>query len=210
MTIVLALKRFVLSWNGQEYIDYCTGIANPRHPKFFTGKRLLVREITNPSIYATITCDELYNDPAIIIVKDNNIYPIEVVLAILNSKLATFYHFNHSPKATKGAFPKILVQDIKEFPLPAVTESQKQTIIELVDKVLSAKKDNPQANTGAWETELDRLVYELYGLSEEEIKALGNRIGEDRRVRRIKFTSAEEAWEKYKKVCLVVEWTRIY
>ena len=166
------VKRFVLSWNGQEYIDYCTGIANPRHPRFFTGKRLLVREITNPSIYATITCEELYNDPAIIIVKDNNIYPIEVVLAILNSKLATFYHFNHSPKATKGAFPKILVQDIKEFPLPAVTESQKQTIIELVDKVLSAKKDNPQANTGAWESEIDRLVYELYGLSEEEIKVV--------------------------------------
>ena len=166
------VKRFVLSWNGQEYIDYCTGIANPRHPRFFTGKRLLVREITNPSIYATITCEELYNDPAIIIVKDNNIYPIEVVLAILNSKLATFYHFNHSPKATKGAFPKILVQDIKEFPLPAVTESQKQTIIELVDKVLSAKKDNPQANTGAWEAEIDRLVYELYGLSEEEIKVV--------------------------------------
>lgn len=166
------VKRFVLSWNGQEYIDYCTGIANPRHPRFFTGKRLLVREITNPSIYATITCEELYNDPAIIIVKDNNLYPIEVVLAILNSKLATFYHFNHSPKATKGAFPKILVQDIKDFPLPAVTESQKQTIIELVDKILSAKKDNPQANTGAWETELDRLVYELYGLSEEEINVV--------------------------------------
>ena len=169
------VKRFVLSWNGQEYIDYCTGIANPRHPKFFTGKRLLVREITNPSIHATITCEELYNDPAIIIVKDNNLYPIEVVLAILNSKLATFYHFNHSPKATKGAFPKILVQDIKDFPLPAVTESSKQIIIELVDKILSAKKDNPQANTGAWETEIDKLVYELYGLTEDEIKIIENK-----------------------------------
>lgn len=163
------VKRFVLSWNGQEYIDYCTGIANPRHPKFFTGKRLLVREITNPSIYATITCEELYNDPAIIIVKDNNLYPIEVVLAILNSKLATFYHFNHSPKATKGAFPKILVQDIKDFPLPAVTEFSKQIIIELVDKVLSAKKDNPQANTGDLENEIDKQVYHLYNLTYDEV-----------------------------------------
>ena len=158
-----------MSWNGQEYIDYCTGIANPRHPRFFTGKRLLVREITNPSIYATIACEELYNDPAIIIVKDNNLYPIEVVLAILNSKLATFYHFNHSPKATKGAFPKILVQDIKDFPLPAVTESQKQTIIELVDKILSAKKENPQANTGDLENDIDKQVYHLYNLTYDEI-----------------------------------------
>lgn len=105
------VKRYVVKWNGKEYIDYCKGIANPRHPKFFRGKRLLIREITNPSIYAAITTEELYNDPAIIIVLDNNndSYPLEVVLAILNSKLATFYHFNHSPKATKGAFPKILV-----------------------------------------------------------------------------------------------------
>lgn len=35
------------------------------------GKRLLVREITNPSIFAAITEKEQYNDPAIIIVKDN-------------------------------------------------------------------------------------------------------------------------------------------
>ncbi len=43
-------------------------------------------------------------------------------------------------------------------------------------------------------------VFFKEGMSEEEIKALGNRIGEDRRVKRMKFTSAEEAWEKYKKV----------
>lgn len=119
---------------------------------------------------------EYINDPQLIpiISKTDNNQDLQYLWAILNSKLATFYHFNHSPKATKGAFPKILVQDIKEFPLPAVTESQKQTIIELVDKVLSAKKDNPQANTGAWETELDKLVYELYGLTEDEIKIIEN------------------------------------
>ena len=70
------------------------------------GKRLLVREITNPSIYANIVDEELYNDPAVLIVLDSKSYSLEVALAIFNSKLATFYHFNHSPKATKGAFPK--------------------------------------------------------------------------------------------------------
>lgn len=36
----------------------------------------------------------------------------------------------------------------------------------------NTKKADPQADTGAWETEIDRLVYELYGLSEEEIKVV--------------------------------------
>jgi hypothetical protein len=140
-------------------------------PIFFTSNRLLVREITNPSIIACLVSQEYINDPQLIpiISKTDNNQDLQYLWAILNSKLATFYHFNHSPKATKGAFPKILVQDIKEFPLPAVTESQKQTIIELVDKVLSEKKENPQANTGDLENDIDKQVYHLYNLTYDEI-----------------------------------------
>jgi hypothetical protein len=127
---------------------------------------LLVREITNPSIYAAITSEELYHDPAIIIVKDSDSYPLEVALAIMNSKLATFYHFNHSPKATKGAFPKILVQDIKDFPLPSLTEELKQKILAHVEKL------NYQAATNALEKEIDNLVYQLYELTSDEIELI--------------------------------------
>ena len=161
------VKRYQLKWNQKEYIDYCNGIANPRQPKFFRGKRLLIREITNPSIYATITTEELYNDPSIIIVKDSTEYSLEVVLAILNSKLGTFYHFNHSPKATKGAFPKILVQDIKDFPLPEITQEQKAYLVSLVHEVMEKhqKGDSSQAT----ELIIDLLVYHLYGLTYDEV-----------------------------------------
>ena len=160
-----------------DYVKYGTHVACYVDPIFFTSTRLLVREITNPSIIACLVNQDYINDPQLIpiISKTDNNQDLQYLWAILNSKIATFYHFNHSPKATKGAFPKILVQDIKDFPLPAVTESQKQTIIELVDKILSAKKDNPQANTGAWEMEIDKLVYELYGLTEDEIKIIENK-----------------------------------
>lgn len=166
------VKRYALQWNGKEWIDYCEGIANPRKPEFFIGKRLLVREITNPSIFAVITSEELYNDPAVIIVKDGEQYSLEVVLAILNSKLATFYHFNHSPKATKGAFPKILVQDIKDFPLPSINNEQKDKLVQKSTAILSAKESNPQSDTSAEEHEIDRLVYELYGLTNGEVKII--------------------------------------
>lgn len=109
--------KYSVNWNGTEFIDYCNGIANPRKPKYFKGKRMLVREITNPSIFAAITDEELYNDPAILIVLDSR-FCLEAATMILNSCIGTFFHFNASPKATKGAFPKILVKDIKEFPLP--------------------------------------------------------------------------------------------
>lgn len=43
-------------------------------------------------------------------------------------------------------------------------------------------------------------VFFKEGMSQEEIRKLGEEIGRDSRVKRMKFTSAEEAWEKYKKV----------
>lgn len=163
------VKRYSVKWNGKEYIDYCEGIANPRQPKFFIRKRILVREITNPSIFAALTDDELYNDPSIIIIKDNLAYSLDIVLGILNSKLATFYHFNHSPKATKGIFPKILVQDIKDFPLPEIPNAEKSHMESLVTTILATKRENPQADTTSYEQEIDKTVFHLYGLTYDEV-----------------------------------------
>ena len=164
------VRRYEVNWNNKEYIDYCDGIANPRQPKFFKGKRLLVREITNPSIYAAITLDELYNDPAVLIILDNDSeYALEVVLSILNSKLATFYHFNHSPKATKGAFPKILVLDLKEFPLPKYDKDIFDKLKNYVNTILESKKENPMGDTSELENQIDLIVYRLYNLTYDEV-----------------------------------------
>lgn len=163
------VTRYNLTWNGKEYIDYCNGIANPRNPSFFVGKRMLVREITNPSIFAALVEIEAYNDPSIIIVKESRDYPIEILVGIMNSKLATFFHFNHSPKATKGAFPKILVQDIKEYPLPKVNSDKRKILMRLVDDVTTIKKGKTIADTSALENQIDFLVYHLYGLPYDEV-----------------------------------------
>ncbi len=164
--------KYCVSWNGKEWIDYCDGIANPRQPKFFKGNRILIREITNPSIFAAYTDEELYHDPSIIVVLNNDCDSAKFLLAILNSRLASFYHFNSSPKATKGAFPKILVTDIKNFPIPKLSSDQQQPFIELVDKILALKKQNPAADTKALEAQIDTLVYALYELTAEEISII--------------------------------------
>lgn len=38
-----------------------------------------------------------------------------------------------------------------------------------VDRILAAKRRDPKADTTVWGREIDRLVYDLYGLTEEEI-----------------------------------------
>lgn len=59
---------------------------------------------------------------------------------------------------------------VENIPIPIIPSPQQHPIIALVDKILATKKANPQADTSADEKKIDRLVYMLYGLTEEEIK----------------------------------------
>jgi hypothetical protein len=162
------ISKYDYSVSG-EFIKYGKHVACYVNPIFFTSPRLLVREITNPTIIACFITDSYINDPQLlpIIAKDGSLESLYYLWGILNSKLATFYHFNHSPKATKGAFPKILVQDIKDFPLPVVSNDVKSYITELVKQVLENHSKGLDTKTD--EQQIDLIVYHLYGLTYDEV-----------------------------------------
>lgn len=106
----------------KSYVKYGPHLAGYVDLKYFNQRRILVREITNPVVIAALIEDIYVNDPQLIsiIPKQNSLLSLEALWCILNSKMASFFHFNFSPKATKGAFPKILVKDIREFPIPNI------------------------------------------------------------------------------------------
>lgn len=92
----------------------------------------------------------------------------KVLLGILNSKLIAFYiRGSYSTLGIGGGinFSRDMVEGL---PIPILsTESEK--IILCVEKVLQAKRGNINSDISALESEIDRLVYQLYGLTEEEI-----------------------------------------
>jgi hypothetical protein len=55
------------------------------------------------------------------------------------------------------------------LPIQNNSKSYVKVISDKVAEALKAKKQNPNADTNELESEIDRLIYELYGLSEEEI-----------------------------------------
>lgn len=153
-----------------EFVKYGKHLACCVDLKFFNKERILVREITNPTIIACKLRELYVNDPQLICIIPKDNLTLNYIWAILNSKLATYYHFNHSPKATKGAFPKILVQDIKDFPLPIIKGKDKYEIENIVSNIQVAKSIDPNADTTSEEQEIDRLVYKLYDLTYDEVK----------------------------------------
>jgi adenine-specific DNA-methyltransferase len=159
-----------------SYIWYGKHLATYVDLKYFNQKRIIIREITNPGIIACLLEEEFVNDPQLIsVITRNEKYSLEFLWAILNSKLATFYHFNSSPKATKGAFPKILVYDVNNFPLPtSINNEIKEDLEKKVTILLKEKFKDPSFNSIDSENNINTIVYNLYNLTEEEIKIIEN------------------------------------
>jgi hypothetical protein len=49
---------------------------------------------------------------------------------------------------------------------------EQNRIVEIVDVIIAKKQEKPSADTSELERQIDRFVYELYGLSEEEFQVL--------------------------------------
>lgn len=65
-----------------------------------------------------------------------------------------------------------MVKDIKEFPLAWGDPVTNQKIADLAEEIQHLKQNNIDADTSKQEAEIDRLVYKLYNLTEEEIKII--------------------------------------
>jgi hypothetical protein len=131
----------------------------------------------DPRVFAAYTQQKLYNDPALIniLVENDQTFDRYALLAILNSKVASFFHFNSSPKAMKGAFPKILVNDIKIFPLPEVAgrEGLVSKLAKQTSKLMKLAKDGSFSDEFIkLDEENERDVFKLYSLSDAEIRMI--------------------------------------
>ncbi len=167
------ISRYSVSDYVDEYLKYGDWLGAPRERRFFEGNNIVVRQILlgeNLGIIAGLSETPQYFTQIgfSLLDRKNDLEELKIILAILNSKLMTFYHKHVFLDTEKKVFPKILIANAKKFPIKMPTN--KTAIVDLVNQILCLKKNNPSADTSALESEIDRFVYQLYGLTEEEIK----------------------------------------
>ena len=165
--------RYGIKWSGR-YLHYGPHLAEPR---MYLGHKIIIREITSrypKAINATYTDESfLFNISNIAILeRENSDISLKYILGLLNSKLLSYYFMKNTAKSVRQMFPKVILEDLRKFPIKHISINDQQPLTTLVDKILSIKKFNPNAETNAIETEIDHLVYKLYGLTEEEIKVV--------------------------------------
>ena len=96
---------------------------------------------------------------------------VKFLTAILNSPVSHYQLFSLAPKTGTGDLI-VSVQAIEPIFVPPITEANQGLVTEIenkVDEILAAKAADPNADTSNLENEIDKLVYGLYDLTDDEI-----------------------------------------
>ncbi|MCX6745653.1 MAG: hypothetical protein NTX00_01380 [Candidatus Parcubacteria bacterium] len=170
------IKRYSISWGG-ECVLYDKKILERARDEeiFLTTPKIMMQKI-GTSLVASLDSEQLYaliNTTILLKKEDVENYDQKFILALLNSKLLNFYY----KEEYLGV--QIKTEFLEQLPIKKIaTQEEKKInnkIIDLVDEMLKLNKTTESRNKNetrieAVDYEIDKSVYELYGLSEGEIK----------------------------------------
>jgi len=135
------------------------------------------------SLHGNFTLDQsggLFTVNTSYIIPINNLF----LIGLLNSKLFT-YTYGKISSSYRGGYLRYIYQYVAQLPIKNIgiinnkEKNLSSSIITMVDRMLDLHKRTPQTpfeqeqlarEIAATDAQIDRLVYELYGLTEEEIK----------------------------------------
>ncbi len=151
-----------------------------KNMELYKSPKLVIVKTGNQCIAAfddksTVTMQSVYNVK--LTSSDTNILSL---LGLLNSHLVRFW-IAKTCTAYKFLFPQLNQSTVETIPVPVSLAARQKDLAQLVERMLKLHKDR----AGAWlaqekamlqqqieatDAQIDKLVYELYGLTEEEIK----------------------------------------
>jgi hypothetical protein len=119
--------------------------------------------IVPPNIYMNNTCYMICNAP-------------KWMIGLLNSKLIEWYFPHIASNLSKGG-SRYFKQFVEQIPIIKIPKPAQETFITLVDRILAITEDEDysqnlvkQQQVKVLEHEIDQMVYQLYGLTEKEIR----------------------------------------
>jgi len=150
--------------------DHWSNLRNCAYLKDFEKEKIIWGEISDKPKFAYD--DNKYFAEATTFLMTGE--KLKFLLAILNSKVSEWY-FNLIGTTTGMGTNRWKKYKIELLPIKVPSVEQENEIENIVDKIIALKKQSTLANTTTLESQIDHLVYELYGLTEEEINIVESR-----------------------------------
>ncbi|MGL2618951.1 class I SAM-dependent DNA methyltransferase [Helicobacter pylori] len=144
-------------------------LRNCAYLEDFEKEKIVWAEMTDEPRFIYDNKGFLINQTCYFIARDD-----KYLFAILNSKVIYFFMRQIASNLGEGAF-RWIKQFIERLPIPQITEKNQELADKITDgakQILQAKVKDPKANTQKLEKEIDALVYQLYHLTDEEIKII--------------------------------------
>jgi type I restriction-modification system DNA methylase subunit len=182
------IGRYVIRWPG-TYLKYdIERIHSSKREEIFLAKEKLFFRRVGEGIIATYDDKQFYalNTLVVVTPKATNLN-LKFILGTMNSRLMNYY-FRTFLKSTKKVFSEIQARQMSQLPIRRINfddpreKAQHDRIVALVDEMLQLQKEYAEANIlredrrlqlkeqiDELDREIDRAVYALYGLTEEEI-----------------------------------------
>jgi len=181
----VTVKRYSFSIDSSYYVNLKK--MNSLFLFYEAKEKILIRRIINRQD----RLDAVYLNEAGVFKKDinpfilnNSDYNTKYILALINSKLFSWFYINSSSIAAKDDFRQTTLAELRKMPIRKIFQEQKSIhdkLVQLSDQMLESKKQIAKAKTESEkeylekkcsiiDKQIDQLVYELYGLTEEEIK----------------------------------------
>lgn len=152
------------------YINFIPELLHSNTDQFVyeQEEKILVRKTGN-TLIASLDTEQFYTDQSLynLYLKPNKCYSNKTLLAILNSRLLNYY-YNKKLITNADVFPYIKGVHLKMFPLPLPNKTIEQELSILVNQIINNKKQN--IDTSDIENLVNNIVYQLYGLTNTEIK----------------------------------------
>ncbi|PKQ69735.1 class I SAM-dependent DNA methyltransferase [Raineya orbicola] len=151
----------------QDQGDHWTNLRNCAYIQEFEKEKIIYPNMT---LFLPFIFDDkghFINDKGFILT--SNSISLKFLVGYFNSKISHRWIRENCPELQGGTreLRKIFFENI---PIPPISETAQQPFMALVEQIL-AKKERGE-DTQAEENQIDQLVYELYGLTEEEIKVV--------------------------------------
>ncbi|MBW6537573.1 MAG: N-6 DNA methylase, partial [Mariniphaga sp.] len=175
------IGRYQLLWQKNNWINYGEWLAAPRKPEVFEGEKILIRKITGKTLISNYIPYTSYCNTLLFVlkIKDEN-YSYPALTGVLNSSLIGWYFRKKFQISDDDTFPQIMIRDILQFPVPELNNKSGKEIGEKVELLIQlnkelqtakipSKTEQLQTRINHTENRINRLVYMLYGLTEEEI-----------------------------------------
>ena len=144
----------------------------------FKKEKIIWIELTDKGRFA-ICKDEIYCiNSAYFMIPPSN-FNSRFLTGILNSKLIMFFVKSYGETSGMGTM-RWINNIVADIPIPNVPLLKQQILFDPVNKIISAKAADSQADTSILERHIDNLVYRLYNLTYDEVKVIEPGFPQDR------------------------------